>query len=56
MNELGKNASREEMKEFVDLLRRSCTTLRTERISFISDKYPEVIEAIQNLLQVKINL
>ena len=53
MDELGKIASREELKEFVEFLRRSCTSLRTERISFISDKYPEVIEAIQNLSLVR---
>lgn len=52
LNELGKSASRDELIEFVDKLKRSCATLKTERISFINDKYPEVLDAIQTLTQV----
>lgn len=52
MTELGKTASRDELIEFIDKLKRSCAVLRTERISFINDKYPEVLEAIQILSQV----
>lgn len=52
LNELGKSASREELIEFVDKLKRNCAALKTERISFINDKYPEVLDAIQTLTQV----
>ena len=53
MNEIARNASKEELVEFVELLKRSCASLKTERMSFINDKYPEVIDAIQTLTQVK---
>lgn len=51
INEICKSASREELNEFVEQLKRSCTALKTERISFINDKYPEVIDAVQILTQ-----
>ena len=53
IKELGKSASREELNEFIEQLKRSCSALKTERISFINDKYPEVIDAIQTLTQVR---
>jgi hypothetical protein len=49
---LGKSSSREELQEFVEQLRRSCAALKTEKISFINDKYPEVVDAIQILTEV----
>lgn len=56
LSEIGKSASREELIGFVEKLKRSSVALKTERISFINDKYPEVIEAIQILTQVKTNV
>ena len=53
INELAKTFSRDELKEFLQKLNKSCTALKTERMSFINDKYPEVIDAIQILTQVK---
>jgi len=52
LNVLGKSSSREELMELVEQLKRSCAALKTEKISFISDKYPEVVDAIQILTEV----
>lgn len=53
MNELLKTASREDLTELIENLQRNCVSLKTERISYINDKYPEVIDAIQILTQVQ---
>lgn len=52
VEELCKVASREELTQFMEQLRRTCTGFQTERISFISDKSQEVTDAITILNQV----
>ena len=50
---MAKGATRAELLALVERLRRSCVTLHTERVSFISDKSAEVLTAVEALAQVR---
>jgi hypothetical protein len=53
MNELCRVAGRAELAALLERLRRDCMALHTERVSFISEKCTEVIDAVQTLGKVE---